>query len=84
MSQEVWIYFESDGDQLAPITRELIAKGQELAAALGARAAALMIGADADALVAHARDDGLAKAYRGAGPRREHYTADGCVAGPSC
>ncbi len=80
MSQEVWIYFESDGDQLAPITRELIAKGQELAAALGAHAAALAIGANADALATQAWDYGLAKAYLVADPRLEHYTTDAYVA----
>ena len=79
MSREVWIFFEMSGGDAAPVTREMITKGREMAGELGVEPAALILGAQAEPVASLAWKYGLPKAYVVSDPALEHYTTDAYV-----
>ena len=81
MSNEIWVVVEksSAGDGLAPITRELLGKGRELAAAAGGQLSAVILGSDVAALAQRAFAYGADKAYVVDDAALAQYTTDGYV-----
>ncbi len=77
---EVWVYLESGETGLAPITRELITKAQELAQGLGGQVAGIALGADAAALASQAFNYGVGKVYTVADAALKDYTNEVYVA----
>ena len=59
-SGQVWVYVEAIGDEIAPVSLELLGKAGELAAALGEEVGAVVagsgVGALAETLIAHGAD----------------------------
>ena len=80
MPQEVWIYLEGNGSDLTPMSRELVAKGRELAEQLGTTLAGMVLGADVGQVEAAAWEYGLTKLYTVADDALERYTTDAFVA----
>ncbi|MFO7166678.1 MAG: electron transfer flavoprotein subunit alpha/FixB family protein [Chloroflexota bacterium] len=81
MSNEVWVLIErsSTGEGLAPISRELLGKGRELAGATGGPLAALVLAEGAAALAEQAFAYGADKAYVVDDPALGQYTTDAFV-----
>src|SRR4051794_18427838 len=79
MPQEVWIYLEGNGSDLTPMSRELVAKGRELAEQLGTTLAGMLLGADLGQTQAAAWEYGLTKLYAVADAALQHYTTDAFV-----
>ncbi len=81
MSNEVWVLIErsSTGEGLAPISRELLGKGRELAGATGGPLAALVLAEGAAALAEQAFAYGADKAYVVDNPALGQYTTDAFV-----
>ena len=71
---EIWVYAELEGRKIAGVSLELLGKGRELAQALGAPLAAVILGdrtrALADVLFAHGADT----VYMAEDPRLAEYT----------
>ncbi len=80
MPREVWIFFEAAADGLAPITRELVTKGNELARELDTQAAGLVLGESTDRVARLAWSYGLPKVYMVSDPALKQYTTDAYVA----
>jgi electron transfer flavoprotein alpha subunit len=81
MSNEIWVLIEksSDGDNLAPIARELLGKGRELASAAGGALCALVLGSGVASLAERAFAFGADRAYVIDDPALAQYTADAYV-----
>jgi len=80
MPNGVWVFIEPGEHDIAPISRELLGKGRELAEALGQPLAALIIGSQVETLTERAFALGAASAYLVDDPALAHYTSDGYVA----
>src|SRR3712207_1808993 len=80
MANDVWIFLETSGADLAPITRELITKGQELAAQSGRDLAGLVLGVNAKQTATLAWSYGLNTVYAVSDPALERYTTDAYAA----
>jgi electron transfer flavoprotein alpha subunit len=80
-SNEIWVLVEPSvsGDSLAPISRELLGKGRELASASGAPLAALVLGSGVASLAERAIAFGADKVYTVDDPALASYTTDGFV-----
>ncbi|PDW01441.1 electron transfer flavoprotein subunit alpha/FixB family protein [Candidatus Viridilinea mediisalina] len=76
----VLVYIEQAGGNVAAISRELLGKGKELAAALGGPLNALVVGANPTGLAEQALNFGAATVYSVADSSLEAYTTDGYVA----
>lgn len=81
MPNEIWVFVEKagQGDNIAPITRELLGKGRELADASGGKLAALVLGSGVGGLADRAFAYGADKAYVVDDPKLAQYTADAYV-----
>lgn len=76
----VLVYVEQAGGNVAAVSRELLGKGKELAAALGGPLNALVLGADPAGLGEQALSFGAATVYSVADGSLAAYTTDGYVA----
>jgi electron transfer flavoprotein alpha subunit len=81
MSNDIWVFVEpsSTGDMLAPITRELLGKGRELAGASGGALCALVLGSSVASVAERAFAFGADKAYVIDDPALAQYTTDAFV-----
>jgi electron transfer flavoprotein alpha subunit len=80
MPNGVWVFIEPGEQDIAPISRELLGKGRELADALGQPLAALIIGSQVESLAERSFALGADSAYLVDDPALAHYTSDGYVA----
>jgi electron transfer flavoprotein alpha subunit len=76
----VLVYIEQVGSDVAAVSRELMGKGKELAAALGGPLSAVVIGDNPGALAEQAVALGADTVYAVADPSLAAYTTDGHVA----
>ncbi|RRR68694.1 MAG: electron transfer flavoprotein subunit alpha/FixB family protein [Candidatus Viridilinea halotolerans] len=76
----VLVYIEQVGGEVAAVSRELMGKGRELAAALGGPLRALVVGADPAALAGRVVNLGAETVYTVADSSLAAYTTDGYVA----
>jgi electron transfer flavoprotein alpha subunit len=81
MSNEIWVYVEKarQSDTIAPVTRELLSKGRELADASGGALAVLVLGSGVAGLAQQAFAFGADKAYVVDDAALAQYTTDGYV-----
>jgi electron transfer flavoprotein alpha subunit len=76
----VLVYVEQVDGEIAAVTRELLGKGKELAAALGGPLSAVVVGSGVDAVAQKAAAYGADTVYTVDDPRLSPYTTDGHVA----
>ncbi len=76
MSQhgDVWVFAEVDGGGIASVSLELLGKGRELAAELGVRVGAVLMGGDTDALASTLFAHGADIVYAARDKRLDEYT----------
>jgi electron transfer flavoprotein alpha subunit len=81
MSNEIWVYIEKarQSDSIAPVSRELLSKGRELADASGGSLAVLALGSGVAGLAQQAFAFGADKAYVVDDAALAQYTTDGYV-----
>jgi len=76
----VLVYVEQVDGEIAAVTRELLGKGRELAAALGGPLSAVVVGSGVGAVAEKAAAYGADTVYTVDDPRLSPYTTDGHVA----
>ncbi len=76
----VLVYVEQVDGEIAAVTRELLGKGKELAAALGGSLSAVVVGSGVGAVAQKAAAYGADTVYSVDDPRLSPYTTDGHVA----
>ncbi len=80
MAHGVWVLIEHKNGEIAPITKELLGKGKELADGLGQSLAGLVLGSNVSGLVEQARAAGAGNVYVVDDAALASYTTDGYVA----
>lgn len=80
MANGVWVLIESKNGEVAPITRELMTKGREIADGLGQPLCGMVLGSGPGSLIEQAFAYGAEKVYVVDDPALERYTTDGYVA----
>lgn len=71
----VWIYIEQDAGKIADVSLELVCKGKELAAQLGVKTEAVLLGHNVGGLVATLHEYGADNVFVADDPRLAPYTA---------
>lgn len=74
--KDVWVYAEAEGQKLKNVGLELLGQGRILADKMGQRLAAVIIGAEPQALAAEAATYGADLVYTLAGKEYSHYNTD--------
>jgi len=75
-AKSIWIYMEVDGDSLAGVTLELIAKGRQVCDQLGWGLTGLLLGHKVSDLAADGFAHGLDEVWLGDDPLLEHFTIE--------
>ncbi len=75
-AQDVWVFIEAFRGAPKQVGAELLGKAKELAACLGQKTAAVIIGSDVEEAVAFSVRYGADKVYVVQGQEYAHYTAD--------
>ena len=75
-AKSIWVYLEVDGDSLAGVSLELIAKGREVCDQLGWELAGLLLGHGVSDLAAEGYTHGLDEIWLGDDPLLEHFTIE--------
>lgn len=80
MANGVWVLIEHKNGEIAPISKELLGKGKELADGLGQSLSGLLLGSGVSGLVEQARAAGAGNLYVVDDAALAQYTTDGYVA----
>jgi electron transfer flavoprotein alpha subunit len=75
-TKSIWVYLEVDGDRLAAISLELIAKGREVCDQLGWQLVGLLLGDEVSDLTAEGFAHGLDEIWLGDDPLLEYFTIE--------
>jgi electron transfer flavoprotein alpha subunit len=76
MSNDIWAYAEHNADGLTDLSLQCLAKGRQLAAELGGKMAALLVGSQVEELAEAAAAHGADRVLTAADPRLEHFGPD--------
>jgi electron transfer flavoprotein alpha subunit len=76
-TKSIWIYLEVDGDRLAAVSLELIAKGREVCDQLGWHLVGLLLGHEIIDLAATGFSHGLDEIWLGDDPLLEYFNIEG-------
>lgn len=72
-SQDVWVFIEQEEGQIAPVSLELLSKGQELARSLDGKVWAMLLGWGVQALAGEVLAQGVDRLLLADHPELEHY-----------